>query len=369
MSTLSPNCPTPKIIATHSGSFHADESLAVYMLKLLPEYSNAEIIRTRDAAVLETASIVVDVGGEYVPERNRFDHHQREFKETFDDAHDIKLSSAGLVYKHFGRDVISVILGWAKEDPRLEVVYQKVYDDVILAVSLGVFLSMAFRVLQIPPLLSQQIALPLDMQYDGNDNGVSQYPADIKPKYRNGSSIASRVSRLNPWWNEKGVDYMERFLRAVEMTGTEFVQSVRYIGLSWLPARVIVEKALADRFNVHPSGTIIVFNTFCPWKEHLHALEAEHNIEESKKPIYALYEDDTAKQWRVQAVPVAPESFQSRKPLPEPWRGVRDQALSDLTGIPGGVFVHASGFIGGNQTKEGALAMATNALTFDVAAQ
>ena len=39
------------------------------------------------------------------------------------------------------------------------------------------------------------------------------------------------------------------------------------------------------------------------------------------------------------------------------WRGIRDQALSDLSGIPGCIFVHASGFIGGNATKEGALAM------------
>jgi hypothetical protein len=28
-------------IGTHSGTFHADESLAVYMLRLLPQYSNA----------------------------------------------------------------------------------------------------------------------------------------------------------------------------------------------------------------------------------------------------------------------------------------------------------------------------------------
>lgn len=45
------------------------------------------------------------------------------------------------------------------------------------------------------------------------------------------------------------------------------------------------------------------------------------------------------------------------------WRGVRDQALSDLTGIPGCIFVHASGFIGGNATKEGVLAMVKLALT------
>jgi uncharacterized UPF0160 family protein len=45
-----------------------------------------------------------------------------------------------------------------------------------------------------------------------------------------------------------------------------------------------------------------------------------------------------------------------------PWKGLRDDALSKESGIEGGIFVHISGFIGGNKTKEGALAMARKAL-------
>ena len=44
------------------------------------------------------------------------------------------------------------------------------------------------------------------------------------------------------------------------------------------------------------------------------------------------------------------------------WRGVRDEELSKLSGIPGCIFVHASGFIGGNETYEGALEMARRTL-------
>lgn len=40
-----------KKIGTHSGCFHCDEALACFMLKQLPEYSNAEIIRSRDPEV------------------------------------------------------------------------------------------------------------------------------------------------------------------------------------------------------------------------------------------------------------------------------------------------------------------------------
>ncbi|KAJ3170379.1 hypothetical protein HDU88_009008 [Geranomyces variabilis] len=321
-----------KVITTHSGSFHADESLAVSMLQLLPEYHNASIVRTRDPALIAQGDIVVDVGGEYRPEKLRFDHHQRGFKETFNENYDILLSSAGLVYKHFGQRVIAELLKWQPSDPRLPVVYQKIYDDFVLA-------------------------------FDGIDNGVSQYDASLKPRYRDSTNASGRVSKLNPWWNETNVDYQERFLKAVAMVGAEFQDRVRYTALAWLPGRELVVSALAARHAHDPQGRIMVLERFCPWKEHLHLLEEEQKIPEAERPLYVLYEDDTAKQWRIQAVSISPESFTSRKPLPEPWRGIRDQALSDLTGIPGGVFVHASGFIGGNQTKEGAMKMAQTALT------
>lgn len=64
----------------------------------------------------------------------------------------------------------------------------------------------------------------------------------------------------------------------------------------------------------------------------------------------------------MQAVAVSRDSFESRKPLKKEWRGVRDNELSNVAGIPDCVFVHASGFIGGNATKEGALEMARQSM-------
>ncbi len=52
------------------------QALACFMLRLLPEYKNATIVRTRDPAVLATCNIVVDVGGVYDPATHRYDHHQ-----------------------------------------------------------------------------------------------------------------------------------------------------------------------------------------------------------------------------------------------------------------------------------------------------
>lgn len=59
----------------------------------------------------------------------------------------------------------------------------------------------------------------------------------------------------------------------------------------------------------------------------------------------------------MQAVAVSPDKFQSRKPLLSEWRGLTDEELSEVAGIPGCIFVHSSGFIGGNRSFEGALAM------------
>jgi len=100
------------------------------------------------------------------------------------------------------------------------------------------------------------------------------------------------------------------------------------------------------------------FKQITAWKEHLFNLERDLKI----SPIqYVIYQDQT-KQWRIQCVPSGEQSFASRKSLPEPWRGVRDEELSRISGIPGCVFTHASGFIGGNLTYEGVLAMAIKAL-------
>ena len=51
-----------------------------------------------------------------------------------------------------------------------------------------------------------------------------------------------------------------------------------------------------------------------------------------------------------------------RLSLRQEWCGFRDDELSQISGIPGCIFVHANGFIGGNRSKEGALEMAQKTL-------
>jgi len=316
-------------LATHSGHFHCDEALALAMLKVLPENRDRAILRSRDSALLEKAHLVVDVGAVYDPVKLRFDHHQRGFAETFNAKKTIKLSSAGLVYKHFGKDIIRKLLaeeiGGNVSDGEVEVLYNKCYDDFIEHV-------------------------------DGIDNGVQAYEGGTKMYYVS-TSMSARVGYLNPEWNEVGAEENDRFLEAMMLTGTEFVDCVLRNAKRWLPARRVVEDAVSKRFEVHSSGLIIRFDTACPWKSHLSDLEDEQGF----KALYVMCQDSLGA-WRVQCVNDRGNEFVSRKPLPEKYRGLRDEELAKASGISDAIFVHAAGFIGGAKSYEGALKLAIEAL-------
>lgn len=321
-----------KRVGTHNGTFHCDEALGCYMIRRTAKYAGAEIVRTRDPQVLDTLDAVLDVGGVYDPSRDRFDHHQRGFDQVFGHGFVTKLSSAGLVYKHYGLEIIAKELGLDAGHPDVERVYLAVYKSFVEAI-------------------------------DAIDNGINQYDTDQPPKYVNSTHLSSRVGRLNLDWIDEDQSQEkenERFHCAMSLAGGEFIENVQSHAKSWLPARSIVEESLRVRQEIDSSGEIVVLKRFCPWKLHLFELEQELKIEPSIK--YVLYEDGRGQQWRVQAVAVSPDKFESRKPLPESWRGLRDEDLSRHCSIPNCVFVHISGFIGGNKSFEGALAMAKLAL-------
>jgi len=99
--------PSKAVIGTHSGTFQADEAMGVWMLRQLPAYRHSPVIRSRDMAVLETqCDIVIDVGGIYDHDKLRYDHHQRGYDERFDPQRCTKLSASGLVYRHYGKQVL-----------------------------------------------------------------------------------------------------------------------------------------------------------------------------------------------------------------------------------------------------------------------
>ncbi|XP_060525646.1 MYG1 protein [Cylas formicarius] len=343
-SAMASNNKSPRLIkkiGTHDGMFHCDEALACFMLKQLPIYKDAEIVRTRNSSILDECDIVVDVGFVYDPKINRFDHHQRSFTETLNSVrqdltntkfNNIRLSSAGLIYAHFGLEVISEVLkarNFVAGSECLTALYLYIYEGFI-------------------------------EELDAIDNGIPMY-AEGKPLYRINTHLGARIHRLNPVWNApESVDTDSLFRKAMQVVGSEFQEIVLQGYSSWWPARAIVKKMIAKRKEFYETGEIIILDERCSWKDHIYTVEEELGIVGEIK--FVLFPDKSAGTWRVQGVAVQPDSFICRVFLHKDWRGVRDEELSKVAGIEGCLFCHSTGFIGGNKSKEGAKQMAIASL-------
>lgn len=320
-------------IGTHNGCFHCDETLACSLLRMLPRFREAEIVRSRDPAVLADCTVVVDVGAEYNPATLRFDHHQKSFGHSLNSLDSAKtwttkLSSAGLVYFHFGREIISLVLD-GTSDKVTEKVFDKVYENFI-------------------------------QEIDAIDNGISTH--DGEGRYSISTNLSSRVSHLSPNWNDEEQDTDVGFYKAMELTKLEFLDRVNYYGRVWWAARDIVHNSIQERFSVHSSGRVLEFaQGGVPWKEHLFELEKENNLTGDSSILYAIFTDQSG-MWRILCVPAKPKSFDTRLALPQDWRGLRDAELEKVSGISGATFVHSAGFIGGNKTRGGILEMVEAAL-------
>lgn len=109
-----------------------------------------------------------------------------------------RLSSAGLVYAHFGLEVIKEIL--TKHDLEISKgdllkIYVSLYDGLI-------------------------------EEIDALDNGIPMFP-DGTPRYTISTHLGSRVHRLNPEWNSKNdISLDELFSNAVTLVGTEFLDKL-----------------------------------------------------------------------------------------------------------------------------------------------
>ncbi|XP_016121567.1 UPF0160 protein MYG1, mitochondrial-like, partial [Sinocyclocheilus grahami] len=185
-------------------------------------HQDAEILRSRDASLLKQCDVVVDVGGEYDPAQHRYDHHQsRSFAESF---HSLcpekrwvtKLSSAGLIYLHFGRHVLEQLTQLKQHEPQLELLYDKMYDSFVEEV-------------------------------DAVDNGISQCDGEVR--YSISTTLSARVGHLNPRWNSSDQDTEEGFQKALALVGAEFKDRLDFFMKAWLPAREIVQQAVQSRYQ------------------------------------------------------------------------------------------------------------------------
>lgn len=316
-----------KLIATHSGSFHADDVFGVAVLAtVFPDHS---IIRTRGAEEIARADFAVDVGGIWDPATGRFDHHQRGFDGTRTRADGApeggpaeKYASAGLVWREYG--------GLCVER---------------MAHALGH---------PVTPEVAARIAADADaslVRYlDLVDNGA----ADVAPGI---FGLSSQVSLLNSTWlEEQALDadavaglQLERFHEAmavVDRTLRRFV--LRAVG------QVLAAETVRTSRRPLNGRVLLLADGGMPWTRVV--------LQEMPDVLLVVYPETGRTQHQIRTVPAAEGSFASRMDLPREWAGLRDEELASVTGVPDAVFCHSNLFIAGARTLEGALRMADLAL-------
>lgn len=316
-----------KTIATHSGSFHADDVFGVGVL--MGVYPSHTLVRSRQDELIDAADFAVDVGGIWDIERGRFDHHQRGFdgarpahRVDGKDAHGVGYASAGLVWSVHGAAYVQALAG-----------------------SVGVPLD--------PNAVTEtvrSIDASLVQYLDIVDTGQGSVAPGI-------FGLSALIAQLNTnWMEEHGLTSIakaqlqeSRFLEAIAIT-RKFLDRAIIKKISQFRSQDIVRRAqrlLDGRVLYLQEGGM-------PWT---HVVVAE-----MPEVMFVIYPDSEGEQYQVKTVPVEIGSFLARLDLPKAWAGLRNQELAAVTGVHDSVFCHSNLFIGGARSMEGALRLAELAL-------
>ena len=290
------------LVATHDGSFHADEVFAIAALGLLPE--SLEVVRTRDRAQLAEADLRVDVGFRYEPSTGDFDHHQRDFDMVRENG--VGYASFGLIWREFG--------------PRIcggdEQVAEAVERSLVQAV-------------------------------DANDTGQqisSSLIEDVHPM-----TVNSVIGGFNARWDEDLSDSQERerFEAAVELARGILD---REIGSAAAGQRA--EHLVRDAITAAEDPRVVELSENVPWKGTL--------VPQAPEALLVIYPKRQG--FGVETVPVALGTFENRLDLPEAWAGLEHGDLARVTGVDDALFCHAKRFLVVAKSGEGAKRLAALAL-------
>lgn len=292
-------------IATHDGSFHADEVFAIAALGLLG--GHIEVIRTRDPEVLAGADLRIDVGFRHDAAAGDFDHHQREFDEVRDNG--VRYASFGLVWREFGARV-------CEED-------QEVADAVDATLVQGV---------------------------DANDTGQQLTESLIE-----GASpltVNGVIGAFNARWDESLTPAQERlrFDEAVDLARGILAREVLSAAAGRRSARVL-EEAIAGASDPR----LIELPVNAPWKQVV--------VPGAPDALFVIYPKRQG--FGLEAIPRQLGSFENRRDLPAAWAGLADDDLVAVTDVPDALFCHAKRFLVVARSREAIDRLAQLALAED----
>ena len=290
-----------KIVAVHDGSFHPDDVFAVALLSILND-GNIKVIRTRDEIIYAKADYVVDVGLEYNPAQNKFDHHQ-EGNAGFRD-NKISYSSFGLLWKEYGEKVCG--------SKKVADILDKKLVEIIDADDCGVELC-------------QEVI-----------TGVKPF------------MLTDVIYSMRPTWKENQSEIDIIFLEAVNFAKKVLVREIK-IALDNMAAESLMDEVYKNSVNksiVVLDEKYLPINLLCNYPE----------------PLFMVYKDKAGDGWRVTIVRKSEQSYEPRKNLPELWWGKTGKELAGVTGVADSTFCRNGGIYAGAGSKEGAVKLAGAAL-------
>jgi uncharacterized UPF0160 family protein len=290
------------LIATHDGSFHADEVFAVAALMLLGE--PVSVIRTRDRETLAKADVRIDVGFRYDPVTGDFDHHQRDFDRVRPNG--VRYASFGLIWREFGARVCDGD--------------QEVADAVDISLVCGV---------------------------DANDTGQQLTESRIDGVFP--LTVNGLIGGFNARWDETLTPEQERlrFEEAVDLARGIVAREVLSAAAGRRSARV-VQEAIATATDPR----LIELPVNAPWKQVL--------VPAAPDALFVVYPKRQG--FGLEAVPRELGSFANRRDLPAQWGGLEGADLVAVTGVPDALFCHAKRFLVVAASHDGVTQLAKLAL-------
>ncbi len=293
------------LIATHDGSFHADEVFAVAALRLLG--GPLEVVRTRDREVLASADLRVDVGFRHDPSTGDFDHHQRDFDGVRENG--IRYASFGLIWREYG---VRVCDG-----------DQEVADAVDVSLVQGV---------------------------DANDTGQHLTESVVEGVYP--LTVNGIIGGFNARWDEALTPEQERlrFDEAVDLARGILAREVLSAASGRRSARIV-----QDAIAAATDPRLIEIPVNAPWKQVL--------VPAAPDALYIIYPKRQG--FGLEAVPRELGSFENRRDLPADWGGREGADLVAVTGVPDALFCHAKRFLAVASSRDGIEQLARLALAGD----
>lgn len=290
------------LIATHDGSFHADEVFAIAVLGLVGD--PVEVVRTRDRGALAQADLRVDVGFRDDASTGDFDHHQREFDTARENG--VRYASFGLVWREFGA-----------------------------------------RVCDGDPGVADAVDETLVQSVDANDTGqqLTRSLIDgVRPM-----TVNAIIGAFNTRWDEALTPEgeRERFDTAVALAQDILAREVASAASGRRSGRIVREAITAAA-----DPRVVELPVNAPWKQVL--------VPEAPDALFVIYPKRQG--FGLEAVPRQLASFENRRDLPATWAGLEGADLVEATGVEAALFCHTKRFLAVARSRTGINRLAELAL-------